>query len=199
MTNKNQNWWPEFHQVAIHVPASFHGAAVGLLRLTGNAAWTRDTAMLHGEVWDEEAGEYRPSRTSAVMSFNYEMLNGRELEIVSYIGESHHQLAGTVDRTDGMFISHMSTMTEDADGDAANFIEEARLRSSLILRVVHRFETFDHTNEHVAFKKRFKEVVVGTRHICGFDLKFIERLYAGPWLTYEVAQEEAAYQGADKD
>lgn len=177
--NINKNVWPEFHQVAIHVEPEMHEVAVKLLGITGNDEWSHDHATLVGEAWN--GVEMVHMASEAAMSFNYQMLNGRELEIVSYIGGSHHDLSGVRATNPNGFISHMSTMCADAEEEASNFIAQVSEDADIALRVVHRFDTYNHVNPHVAGKKRFREVVVGTREVAGFDLKFIQRLYEGPW------------------
>lgn len=180
MSNINKNVWPEFHQVAIHVEPEMHDVAVKLLGITGNDEWSHDRAALVGEAWDTWSKSMVPMESEAIMSFNYQMLNGRELEIVSYVGGSHHDLSGVRRANPNGFISHMSTMCDDAEEEASDFIARVSEEGRAV-QVVHRFDTFNHVNPHVAGKKRFREVVVGTRDIVGFDLKFIQRLYEGPW------------------
>ena len=177
-TNRNNNVFPEFHQVAIHVPFDHHDTAVAMLSKLGNGEWSHDAATLVGEAWDATAGMYKESRIQGLMSFNYTMLGGRELEVLSYEGESHHSLAGTDLSNPNGFISHMSTHVDDADVAGAEWAAKFEDQG---VRVVHRFETFNHVNPAIREKKRFKEVVLGTRHVLGYDLKFIERLTEGPW------------------
>lgn len=175
---KNKSTWPEFHQVAIHVPEDHHELAVNMLRMMGHLEWIEDEADLVGETWNPFTGEYVQSEIHGHMSFNYSMLAGRELEIISYTGDSHHKLSGTEERNPNGFISHMSVNSNDAERQSAAIIE----RFDGDVRVVHRFETFNHRNPAIAGKRRFKEVVLGTRNIIGFDVKIIERLTEEPWL-----------------
>lgn len=158
----NTSFWPEFHQVAIYVPWSQHDTAVDMFKLFGYSEWITDEADLIG-VAGNEAME-----THARMSFNYEFLGGKELEIVSYEGDSHHHRAG---RADQMFISHMSVHVDNANGYAN------RWAWALGVDVVHSFDTFNHRNPAlIESGKTFRERIIGTRHIIGFDVKFIERL-----------------------
>lgn len=173
----NDSQWPEFHQVAIHVSEGRHDLAVNMLVMLGHLEWVYDRATLVGEVWDPAEEEMVPTRIEGQMSFNYSVLGGKELEILSYRGRSHHALAGTDLANPTGFISHMSTHVEDVDQMSAALIE----RYGGDVRVVHRFETFNHRNPAIVGKKRFKEVVLGTRRIIGFDVKLIQRLTEGPW------------------
>lgn len=176
----NASWFPEFHQVAIHVPDHQHQESVDMLSVLGHSEWTTDTASLFGEMWNPQTAMYEVSSVEGMMSFNYTMLGGRELEVLSYRGRSHHSLMGTTISNPRGFISHMSAHTEDVERDAAAVIRNLEL-AGMPSRVVHRFETFNHTNPAIAGKKRFKEVVIGTRFWIGYDIKFIQRLAEGPW------------------
>jgi hypothetical protein len=163
--------YPHFHQIAMY--AEDHDQAVGALRHLGYTGWAEDTATLVGDM---------RGNTSVIqgrMSFNYDFIPGRELEIITYKGISHHDRSGMIDRMFGIpFLSHMSAHVDDIDSIEKEILS-AIGRSDV--RVVHRFETFNHTNPAIAGKKRFKEVIFGTRHLYGYDTKIIQRLTEGPW------------------
>lgn len=179
---KNKSEWPEFHQVAIHVPEVSHELAVSMLRMMGHLEWIEDEADLIGWTWNPARQEMVPSQIHGHMSFNYSMLGGRELEIISYTGDdSHHKISGTEYHNPNGFISHMSVNCEDAEDTAMMLVG----RFYPDARIVHQFETFNHRNPAIAGKRRFKEVVLGTRHIIGFDIKMIQRLTNGPFTVLD--------------
>jgi hypothetical protein len=155
-----------FHQVALYV--GDHDLALALYQNMGYTEWVHDEAILDGYACDDR------TVLKGRMSFAYNMLEGKELEILTYEtlrGQSHHELGGRVPGPP--FISHLSAHTED--------IEQVHLCALRMgLQVIHSFQTFNHTNPAIAGKRRFAEAILGTRHILGYDIKFIERIFEGP-------------------
>ncbi len=157
----------KFHQVAIY--AINHVKTVGLYKDMGFMNWSYDIATLamHGVRGDKIL--------TAKMAFNYEYFkDGKELEVITYVGDSHHHISGRVAQC-VPFISHMSTYIDDAL-DAATFYCD-----KFGVRLVHRFDTYNHVNPKIAGKLRFREAIIDTRHLFGYDIKFIQRLTEGPW------------------
>jgi hypothetical protein len=107
------------------------------------------------------------------MAFNYQFSNEVKLEMFTYEGVSHHHEAGRVGSDP--FLSHMSTYVDDAVETATFYCDK------MGLRVVHHYESYNHTNKVIAGKKRFREVMIGTRHLFGYDVKFLQTLTEGPW------------------
>lgn len=168
--NTHDAFWPTFHQVALYVPD--HDAGLNMLRALGYNNWSHDRATLVGFLEDGTN-----IVTEGRMSFNYDVLGGRELELLTYYGDSHHHRSGRVaqDGSGAPFISHMSAHVEDAHRRGHEMADALRVP------VVHEFETFNHHNPAIAGTKRFRELILGTRDTLGFDIKLIERLYHGPF------------------
>jgi len=181
----SQLQFPQFHQVAMY--ADDHWAAVNMLKDLGHTEWSHDSALLVGELRDGT-----PILTCGLMSFNYTMLPGQELEILTYLGDSHHMREGRAvlrhpeHVTVPPFIAHMSAHVHNADAKAEKICDRLGVDWS------YRFETYNHTNLHIMGKKRFREVMIETREKLGHDLKLIQRLTDGPWTIAERAEEERA-------
>lgn len=157
-----------FHQLAMYV--DHPEQAVQSLSAMGYTEWIYDEADLVGDVMGEEI------KTHGRMWFNYEFAGG-ELEFLHYEGPSWHSMLGIARTTkygdviNGPFVSHKSVYVE-------NLGEAGRKLEMLGFVAVQRFETQNHINKHLLDKKeRFREAVYGARHLFGFDLKLIQRIY----------------------
>ena len=158
--------FPKFHQVAMY--CHDHKKAIQFFVTLGYKHWTHDVAFLI----DKDN-----NRIKAEMSFCYDFMdNGLELEVLTYSSESHRYYEN-VDLSNIIVpvISHMGTHVNDAYNSAKYYSE------MLNVDIIHEFETFNHTNPAIACKKRFREAIIDTRHLFGYDIKFIQRLYHGPW------------------
>lgn len=158
----------KFHQIAMYVQEP--DVAVTALRQIGYQDWVHDEATLVGHVMGY------PIETRGSMWFNYEFFNG-ELEFLHYEGPSWHSLAGRTDDAGNClglepnFISHKSVYTENLERDSKQLAMTG-------FGIVQEFETHDHINKYLLGKKqRFKEAIFGTRHLFGFDLKLIQRVF----------------------
>lgn len=146
----------EFHQVAVYTPTPL--AAVSVLSALGFSTWSQDTATL--------TGTYAGLRCAleAAMFFNYQMLSGKELEFVYYNGHPDDRYT-----QGGVFFSHVSAYVDNIDVKC----EEIFWVHNML--PVHRFETSNHTNPHVAGKKHFREAIFETPEL-GFNVKLIEKV-----------------------
>lgn len=152
----------DFHQLAIYHPEP--NAAIRFLSGIGFNDWHRDSAKLKGLL--VTGGSMRQTEISAEMVFNYQILNGRELEFVSYLNHPHPRYGREV----APFISHLSAYVEDVQKSAED------IESEFGMIPFHRFDTGNHTNPRVAGKKFFREAIYQTRQKLGFDLKLIEKV-----------------------
>jgi len=166
MTKSTHLKFPEFHQVAMYCPD--HKKAVQSLVMLGYTNWLHDTPLLVDK--DD-------NRIESEMSFCYDFLgNGLELEILTYNSESHRYYED-VNLSDIIVpvISHMGAHVNNADEMAEHYSE------TFGFNIIHQFDTFNHTNVALAGVKRFREAIIDTRHLFGYNIKFIQRLYHGPW------------------
>lgn len=170
----NNAFWPEFHQVAMYTGR--HDEALAMLKACGYTEWSHDEALLLGVTSEGTCV------TRGRMSFNYQFLGGKELELLTYEGDSHHHRAGRViPGAEGPcechppFISHMSVHVEHVFRRALDIV------AATGCPIVHAFETFNHVNPEIKGRKRFREVIIGTREVLGYDMKLIERVLIGPW------------------
>jgi len=158
---------PNFHQVAMYC-GSLAGMTAAIARLSdmGFTEWSHDVAHLEGTI------NGNPASSTAYMAFNYEVLPGIEYELLVYDGQTrwdgHLYEAPDI----GMpFISHISYHVDDIDAEVAEMTERFG-------HPIQAFETHDHTNPRIQGKKRFNEVIFGTRELFGHDIKLIQRI---PW------------------
>jgi len=154
-----------FHQIAMYVQDP--DQSVKVMREMGYENWVYDEADLVGDVQGEAIS------THGRMWFNYEF-DGRELEFLHYEGPSWHSFDGRT-TADGYatqpFLSHKSVYVDNL-GATCEKLER------LGLVAVQRFETQNHINKHLLDKhERFREAVYGTRHVFGFDIKLIQRIF----------------------
>jgi hypothetical protein len=147
-----------------------HNKAVDMLSLMGYENWSHDEAYLVG------IGDFHGLNMNGTMSFCYDFIGGgQELEIVTYDGNSHHHREGRGSFLSNPFISHMSAHVENSYEMALKYSKR------LNVDIIHTFETYNHVNPAIAGKKRFREAIIGTRYLIGYDVKFIERILEGPW------------------
>ncbi len=165
--------FPHFHQVAMY--CQDHYKAINALTTLGYGDWSHDKAYLVG------IGDFHGMNMRGEMSFCYDFIGGgQELEVVTYDGNSHHHREGRVLASSDPFISHMSTHVLNSYDMALKY------SYMLNVEIIHTFETFNHINPAIAGKKRFREAIIGTRHLFGYDVKFIERITEGPWEVEET-------------
>lgn len=151
-------WGLEFHQVAVYTQEPVLAAST--LSALGFSTWSQDTATLTGVYLGQQCV------IQAEMFFNYQMLPGKELEFVKYDGHP----ANRYNLFQGApFFSHVSAYVDDIEEKCEVIFWKYSAMP------VHRFETSNHTNTHVAGKKHFKEAIFETPQL-GFNVKLIEKV-----------------------
>ncbi len=137
-------------------------AAKQLLSEMGAQTWAKDHVVAEGRVFG------RQSVNEANLLFNYDLVSGKEFEILDYtdgpnwmdIGPGRGR--GSVSHL-GMHCSmeHLSLWRKFFAARDISVVQEVLTRS--------------HTNNAIAGKRRYDYVIFGTRDILGVDLKFIVR------------------------
>lgn len=130
-----------------------------LLQSMGAGDWAEDHVKATGTVLG------RVALNEADLSFEYDLLDGKELEILDYT-KGPSWLNGR-----GSAVSHFGMHCTAAELD-----EWYRFFASRHIRVVQDVRTLSHTNPMIVGKRLYHYVIFDTRHILGVDLKFIVRL-----------------------
>jgi hypothetical protein len=152
-----------FHQVAICT--NDIGRSIDVLSTLGFSTWSRDEATLVGTY----AG--KPCTMEAQMAFNYQVLNGKELEFVRYFGHPEPRFGGKLrSGNGGPFISHISAYVDDIAVACGRVADERGMVP------IHRFNTSAHKNPQVVGKKFFREAIFNSYEDFGFNIKLIEKV-----------------------
>lgn len=138
-------------------------AAIELLTAMGAADWVHDHVVAAGNVYGDRG------RNEANLAFNYDMLEGPELEVLHYTeGMNWMEEPSRVNS-----VSHLGTHCSEADLD-----QWRKFFADRGIRVAQEVLTQSHTNPHIAGKRWYNYVIFDTKEILGVDVKFIVRLDA---------------------
>jgi hypothetical protein len=136
-------------------------AAKELLTAMGAVTWHEDHVEAEGHVF----GCY--SCPEADLSFNYDILGAKELEILSYSTSDNWIDAGRRQNT----VSHLGMhCTAEELVQWRGFFEKRGIA------VAQEVITRSHTNPAIAGKREYNYVIFDTKHILGVDVKFIVRI-----------------------
>ena len=138
-------------------------AAKKLLSEIGAVDWSEDHVVATGKVFGEQG------TNEADLSFNYEIFDGKEFEILNYTkGNNWIDSSG---RTERNVVSHlgMHCSAEELEKWKEFFHQRA-------IEISQEVFTDSHTNPVIAGKRSYNYVIFNTRPILGVDLKFIVRI-----------------------
>lgn len=136
-------------------------AAKKLLGEMGAAEWAEDHVVANGHVFGEE------SRNEADLSFNYDMFDGKEFEVLHYTHGDNWM--SDVMRENSVSHLGMHCTADELIQWRAFFAERS-------IRVAQEVFTESHTNPVIAGKRSYNYVIFDTKAILGVDLKFIVRI-----------------------
>ena len=132
-----------------------------LLRDMGAVDWSDDTVNAKGKVFDVE------SENVADLSFNYELIHGKEFEILDYKDGYNWMLEESRINS----VSHLGMhCTSDELLKWREFFTDRKIY------VAQEVFTQSHTNPVIAGKRKYNYVIFDTKKILGVDLKFIVRI-----------------------
>jgi len=134
-----------------------------LLSEIGAVDWSEDHVVATGKVFGHEG------TNEADLSFNYEIFDGKEFEILNYTkGNNWIDSSG---RTERNVVSHlgMHCSAEELEKWKEFFHQRA-------IKISQEVFTDSHTNPVIAGKRSYNYVIFDTRKILGVDLKFIVRI-----------------------
>ena len=134
-------------------------AAKKLLRDMGAQEWAEDHVCAHGEVF----GEYTANQ--ADLSFNYDIIAGKELEVLHYTKGKNWLNERNVNT-----VSHlgMHCSCEDLSYWKGFFRQRG-------IKIAQEVDTISHTNPVIKGKRQYSYVIFDTKSILGVDVKFIVR------------------------
>lgn len=135
-------------------------AAKKLLADMGAAEWAEDHVCAAGAVFGQDANN------EADLSFNYDAIAGKELEILNYTKGFNWMDVRGIGR-----VSHLGMHCT-----ANELVEWRRFFAVRNIRVAQEVTTQSHTNPVIDGKRRYKYVIFDTKQTLGVDVKFIVRL-----------------------
>ena len=132
-----------------------------LLKDMGAVNWSEDRVIAKGKVFDNQ------SENTADLSFNYDLIQGKEFEVLNYIsGDNWMKEQSRINS-----ISHLGMhCTADELLNWRDFFDERGIK------VAQEVFTKSHTNPVIAGKRKYNYVIFDTKEILGVDLKFIVRI-----------------------
>lgn len=136
-------------------------AAKELLTAIGAAEWFEDHVIASGAVFGS-AG-----RNEADLSFNYQLFEGNEFEVLNYTEGENWMQHGTRPGS----VSHLGMHCS-----AEELIQWREFFAGRGIKVAQEVFTESHTNPHIAGKRSYNYVIFDTKDILGVDLKFIVRI-----------------------
>lgn len=149
----------DIQQIAI-APANTE-RAIELLIALGAGEWARDHVVANGQVHGKKA------RNEANLAFNYELVPGKEFEVLTYTAGENWLDANM----DGNCVSHLGMHCTEAElAEFRAFFEQRGIA------VAQEVFTESHTNPVIAGQRWYHYTIFATREILGVDLKFIVRL-----------------------
>lgn len=115
-----------------------------------------------------------PLEQVADLWFNYQLIPGKELEIIQYQEgfRSFHSLQGL----SRGYLSHMGLHVDDIEKATARLSDAVSGEMVPVQDAV----TLSHTNPAIKDTRRYRYRIFSTRKWLGFDLKFIERRVVNP-------------------
>lgn len=139
-----------------------------LLKEMGVSDWAEDHVVAKGSVFGT------PSLNEANLSFNYDLIDGNEFEILEYTKGANWVDArgwGRNNNPSANSVSHLGMhCTAEELVDWREFFKERSIG------VAQEVVTESHTNPVIAGKRTYNYVIFDTREILGVDLKFIVRI-----------------------
>lgn len=150
-------------QIAIACPDPDRTKRV-LASVLGCDEWHQDEVTTEGFVF----GSRVDSATTATLNFNYQLIPGKEFELLTYHDE-RNWLANQPDGPQSTGMSHLGLHVPDVD-------EVKRRMDTYGYRVAQEFSTTSHTNPNITGKRQYRYVIFDTRKDFGFDLKVIQRI-----------------------
>lgn len=149
----------KIEQIAIY-PADPQ-AAMELLKAIGADDWANDHVVALGQVYG------RKRVNEADLAFNYDLVDGKEFEILNYTNGDHWMASNGR----GPSVSHLGMhCSEDELVKWREFFAERNIG------VAQEVLTQSHTNPVIAGKRTYNYVIFDTKAILGTDLKFIVRI-----------------------
>lgn len=164
---------PEFFQIGVYCESPmFFEWMITELSAMGYDEWTFDVAKHCSEVINPgNPIDWYPIRVDAHMAFNYQIVPGKEFELMYWalpkmtpIGPHPYEHLGGV---------HRACLTYKVE---STFTEEERLWEQFSMRPMYRFVSYRHENPAIKGKARYRDTTYDTYSELGYDLRFTSKL-----------------------
>ena len=144
-------------------------AAKKLLDEMGAGEWAEDHVVAEGEVFGS------PGRNEADLSFNYDLIDGNEFEVLNYTKGSNWLSRRNVNfMKDGTIFNYVSHLGMHCTSE--ELLEWRKFFEERSIGVAQEVITESHTNPVIAGKRTYNYVIFDTKEILGVDVKFIVRI-----------------------
>lgn len=140
-------------------------AAIELLTALGAENWARDHVVASGQVYEQDG------INGADLSFNYDMIAGKELEVLHYTDGDNWMAEPS--RVNSVSHLGMHCNAEELEEFKAFFAGRG-------IAIAQEVFTSQHSNPVIAGKRWYNYVIFSTKEILGTDLKFIVRCDSAP-------------------
>lgn len=139
-----------------------HESIIPALGFLGATEWHKDDVTTRAMVLGQG-----PVEQVAELSFNYQLIPGKELELIRYV--SGRNFLGLQGISTGL--SHLGLHVESID----HATERLNQLANNDVQIIQDAVTIKHTNPAIKNTRRYRYRIFGTRQWLGFDLKFIQR------------------------
>ena len=139
-----------------------------LLDEMGAGEWAEDHVVAEGEVFG------LPSRNEADLSFNYDLVDGNEFEVLHYT--TGKNWIGDREAKDDWPREVNSVSLLGMHCTAEELVEWRKFFEERGIAVAQEVMTESHTNPVIAGKRTYNYVIFDTKDILGVDVKFIVRI-----------------------
>ncbi len=135
--------------------------ALALLADMGIGQWTEDTVSAEGYVFG------KPTVNRAKLRFNYDVIQGKEFEILDYVqGENW---------VDSLLRGRPCVSHIGMHCSAEELVQWREFFATRNINIAQEVTTNEHTNPAIAGKRHYKYVIFDTWSILGVDIKMIVR------------------------
>ena len=139
-----------------------------LLDEMGAGDWAEDHVVAEGEVFGS------PGRNEADLSFNYDLVDGKEFEVLHYTTGMNWMVDREARSPWPREVNCVSHLGMHCTAD--ELVEWREFFNERGIGVAQDVMTESHTNPVIAGKRTYNYVIFDTREILGVDVKFIVRI-----------------------
>ena len=138
-----------------------------LLEEMGAGEWAEDHVVAEGKVFGS------PGRNEADLSFNYDLIDGNEFEVLNYTTGKNWMADREAKNDWPRKVNSVSHLGMHCTAD--ELVEWRDFFKKRDIPVAQEVVTESHTNPVIAGKRTYNYVIFDTKEILGVDVKFIVR------------------------